>query len=441
MKKMKILAIDNIPAEKILKESVYLDEKRSNPDKNIKTDEFEKLGNVIENIKREGLGYLTFFSFRSNKHTTLINPDNKFSTPTGLYAYPYTDYIENRELYNYANIENIVPFVGENKPNYIYVYILKNMDGIVDTKQTINELKKYFDLLKNDPEVNSISKESIEVLFTQGNNEFEYFFKSKINAKWWFNSYNRSYAAYLWTIMMHNFDINKFGSKCREYGINGFVDYGSGFIHQNEKTQAVFFRSREIFQKIEIIKIGKNEEINDYVEIKDINSIKRLSRNQVKSLLIKGDIKKFTNKIYYIRVGENYYIIDKNLNIKNKKPIVSSPSYTSNEIELYPVEYMSNEHGWIDGNGEPFPKDGRTFYMIRGFQKINNDYYALVMYNYNTMGLIKSNGEPFPKDGRKYHRINSYVENNLFKVIFNDGSEGYLDLKGNEYDMDMKLRK
>lgn len=192
-------------------------ELRKNPDVNRKINTLQQLKELQERYKDQTL----FVSFTSLDKLG-INPSSRYSTPIGIYAYPL-DYVLRRADRQRAddtiNFSNIVPFAGESR----YVTVFSAKGTIVDLADTatLERWIEKFKTLSGKPVLpNAYKQSSTPQLF-------------------W------SYTMYLSQKGTKDPDFVKpkeWNKLFRTVGIDGVVDSkGSGTIHPNEPTQAVFF--------------------------------------------------------------------------------------------------------------------------------------------------------------------------------------------------------
>jgi hypothetical protein len=157
-----------------------------------------------------------------------INPRSGYDTPLGIYCYPLT-----QKIYN-ALVNDKLPFASEMP----YIHVIKpkpEANIILLQTMTIDELYSYLhdlgiDRKEIDLELSGDSKH----VYGQGPRH-----RSIGGVFWWF----------LWkTIKKSRYRKSnvKWNSLFRELEIDGVVDKGSGIIHENEPTQAVFFSLRSI---------------------------------------------------------------------------------------------------------------------------------------------------------------------------------------------------
>ena len=141
-----------------------------------------------------------------------INPKSKYKTPLGIYFYTLNYVVQ---------MKMEVPFAG-NQP-YINVCEFANPNKIIHmTSDASNqkglELLDVFPKEKINQATKKVEEKSSEYKILSNYSNF-------------------------WFVTMHLANLNptKWNAIFRECGIDGFVDHGTGTIHQNEKTQGVVF--------------------------------------------------------------------------------------------------------------------------------------------------------------------------------------------------------
>lgn len=309
----------------ILRESneLELKEKRRNPEVNYDHPIFAQIENFIQ--KNGGDESQYFVSFRNDLNTTLINPKNQFNTPTGLYTYPWENYfkikfIENIKNKVQINFDKVVPFAGQRK--YLYLYKLKSTEGILRNDTTYEELipyvQKLYDLIKDDKQYSQSHKDLVKTLI-ENPQQFLIDVRSR---------HIRNDQPITWLMSqlykLANDNPSVVARLFRSIGVNGLVDYGSGFIHGNEPYQAVFFRGRDFFEKIDYIDLSNKK--GDIKYIKSDEFFNKLSGDQIadliedsddpdrliQELLQKNILKtKFSEKLIYSLLYSGSYLIRK----------------------------------------------------------------------------------------------------------------------------------
>lgn len=223
-------------------------EARSNPQLNRKVDTLDQLTKIFD----ANYGTTLYVSFTSINKLG-INPNSKYKTPNGIYAYPLTYVLD-----DYNNI----PFASGS--NYAQVFSssgnimeINNLDSI-----RAERLKEKIDLLcdlADDPKAQA---------------QFEKYYEDNrhIGSAIWYYVY---YAAKKTADHSAPERYNDQGDRVRwptalaaanlwrKLGYDGVVDYNTSTIHENEPTQAVFF-SKDTVHHIATI----NNNIDDTDEIR-----------------------------------------------------------------------------------------------------------------------------------------------------------------------------
>ncbi len=199
-------------------------------------DEFKKL---YEQHKSDGNLFIQY----SDIPKLGINPSSTFNTPIGIYSYPaYSLYDLNTFL------DGRVPFAGKRK--YLVAFSYRPGSRIV----VINKLGATDpSSLVSDAELKNLIEEAM-----RENPRFRYTFKDIGLTPYAFWSITREEA---------NRDSKRWAALLlRKYKIQGFYDRGSGVIHGNEPSQAVFFTSQALTKPL----IIENPSVNgrqDYTEV------------------------------------------------------------------------------------------------------------------------------------------------------------------------------
>jgi hypothetical protein len=220
---------------------------RRNPDKNPRISIVDQLKPYYEKEKRSGLSKYYFTFTTINK--VGIKPKSAFDTPLGVYAYPMI------QMYSFLEA-NEIPFAGDRE--FINLLELNVPDNKVLSQSTTESqadlaLKKLEELFK--------SEANKEGSFLRKNNKYvraSDFNKYVGLAK---ESYPRSFNTpygKVWNVSHYlaeemfpqNFDSKTllyWNILLRKIGFEAAVDYeGTGFIHPNERFQAVFFTKKAI---------------------------------------------------------------------------------------------------------------------------------------------------------------------------------------------------
>ena len=187
-----------------------------------------------------------FVSFRKyDDKVTDINPTNHYDTPSGFYTYPLSSFgDEITDDITERDFRALFPY--NDKLPYIYFFVLKNKDNILDDTTPKEKLdiyaKRIKSLYKNNADVKALCNE-----FLSGDYDSMYAIENDIDI---------IHDTHLFWVFL--FDICEIISKkenvtltytilCNKIGVNGFADYtGEGYIHHHEPHQAVFFKVKTI---------------------------------------------------------------------------------------------------------------------------------------------------------------------------------------------------
>lgn len=229
----------------------FLLEKRSHAETNVDVLFQEFLFDILRNNDIKNI----FVSFRDSEHVTDINPNNKYNTPTGFYAYPLASYQEKIQNVNEKQFRRIFPF--QNELPYMYFLILDNFDGILTSETTDNVINYYMikltQLYGHITPVANLCK-----LFSEGKYTPSYSKVGVIHNVHLFWLFIYEIAPYIMNNKFININgIEKYNTKtqhnttftiiCNKIGIKGFIDYnGDCFIHAAEPFQGVFFKVKNI---------------------------------------------------------------------------------------------------------------------------------------------------------------------------------------------------
>ncbi len=237
-----------------------IEEARSNPDLNTRTDVLTQLKEYAGQ-KDIFVSFTSGFSAPKEKRGQRaapgskmgINPRSSFNTPLGIYTYPI-DY-----LLNYINGRSkgdvTAPYTGEGQWQYLYV-LRRTTDRYADSKTDVSQhLEELRDMVRD-----TLDDDMARVLIEQA----EKTAKKPGDPQWVFWNTARMFADMMpqngramvkWNVLM------------RRLGLDCFIDEtGKGIIHDSEPTQAVFFTvnalrvvdvlSREKEANIDYYKIG-----------------------------------------------------------------------------------------------------------------------------------------------------------------------------------------
>ncbi len=267
-----------------------LDEARRNPEVNYQPIISKQIEQFVNKYK--GQEDLLFISFRRDINVTFINPKNVYGTPTGIYTYPWLNFYDNifeKYVKNYLIPDTSIEIPYQGSARYIFLYKLKSNQGVLTNQTTYNDTLPYanklFNLVKN-------NEYALEIVNTYIN-DYERYITDYYN----YNEYARTSFGDVhkfWILLyLVGEKITKgktqdtIGNLCRNIGVNGFVDFGAGYIHPNEPMQAVFFRGRELFDDIKIIDTQKQKIYTQNLDaiFNDEDFIKNLDADRLENLL------------------------------------------------------------------------------------------------------------------------------------------------------------
>lgn len=220
---------------------------RRNPDLNPRISVVEQLRPYYEKEKSSGISKYYFTFTTINK--VGIKPGSSFKTPLGIYAYPMI------QMFPLLEIDKI-PFAGDRE--FINLLELNVPDSRVISQST------------TESQANSALEKLEELFKIEANKEGSYLRKKDryvratdfnkyvgIAEETYKNSFNTPYGK-VWNVTHYlaeemfpsSFDAKTllyWNTLLRKIGFEAAVDYeGSGFIHPNEKFQAVFFTKKAI---------------------------------------------------------------------------------------------------------------------------------------------------------------------------------------------------
>jgi hypothetical protein len=239
-------------------------EARRNPEVNIKTPPIQKINKILKTNDLNNL----FMSFRTDLYITDINKTTKYGTPVGLYTYPLSVYHSKDNFEKMQEFKQPFPFLNY-LPNIVF-YIAKDLSNVLSEEtpesvvyQKAESIHNY--ALNQKPE----NTEKIQYYYDKLQESFknkkayksEYLERENVSkpelavANLWYYLYDVSNSLY-------NNVQQGFNLICQQNGIYGFVDYGLGWIHPNEKSQAVFFNTGKVFgNNKEIVVDSSNEQL------------------------------------------------------------------------------------------------------------------------------------------------------------------------------------
>lgn len=273
-------------------------EKRSNPELNVKIPPIDKVNRILKENSVENL----FISFRKDLYVTDINKNTKYNTPVGLYTYPLKTYVKKEHFDTMNDFRNLFPFLKYLK-NIIF-YIAKDLTNVLSVNTSLEYAKQKSEQIYN----YAISKKP------QSEDKItEYYQKAQkalSDESVYYSEYlgfSNSFApnvpaATLWyyiydiTSILHSGSVQKgFSIVSYNNGIYGFIDYGLGFIHPNEKAQTVFFSVDKVFVDKEIVVDSTDERIvfigDEGKKNKNFILINKIKRNPELLKTLKNELK------------------------------------------------------------------------------------------------------------------------------------------------------
>ena len=218
----------------------FLFDERRNPEQNPKVPPNQEIGKYLVGNRE----YRKIFVSFTTVPKLGINPQSKYNTPIGIYAYP------GKYVYSKTGTRgsmSSLPFAGDSP----YINIFKSNGNLL-----------YIDSLKNDNELVGYYEELRGVMspFERGEMRGGYMHYNDYVGEF-IKEANKSAridspGGYFWYVTMKCAEIvskQKGIAKplawnwiFRKLGIDGVVDEGQGIIHENEPTQAVFFSMNNI---------------------------------------------------------------------------------------------------------------------------------------------------------------------------------------------------
>lgn len=282
-----------------------------------------------------------------------INPQSTYDTPIGIYAYPAT-YV----LRNGSRTMADLPFAG-NQP-YGNIFSVRDDANIIFLDEV------------TDWEIDEIS-DTLETIFSKVSNELQNELRDIVEMsdyhariKWGDDSEGHM----LWAIFYHaaglyaksvrgsedkrNIVWNWLNRQC---GIDGYVDGGSGIIHESEPTQAVFFDPKVI---IDVDRIKNKYDVASRIAGKNKSEIISSHDLHIKELVEKykndGDINDLVSSLFKMsnsgygghggRVGltkQQLAYVVKNLNNESDIYNLIDYAYADDFVRyadvLFPTEY------------------------------------------------------------------------------------------------------
>lgn len=224
-------------------------EARSHPDKNPKIGRVQYLRKYYDRDIANGKNDYTYFISFTDLNKIGINPQNKYGTPTGIYAYPL------KLMFNRL-IEDTIPFAS-NRP---HIQLLERTSNKILNFDTYSKS----DLTRDISKVDDLYGEQLDEIWDNTENKYNYkTWKERIKgyidgdledldnagcdylnigAEIWFYTMNvakliKNKNFYTDKLYMHFWN-----GILRSIGYEVVIDSGHGIIHPNESCQAVFLQ-------------------------------------------------------------------------------------------------------------------------------------------------------------------------------------------------------
>ena len=221
-----------------LYELFYVDEARKHSLKNPKLIPNNAVVDTFENTSDEIADTRNLFVSFTEIDKLGINPNSKYDTPIGIYAYP-AEYVVNRAGRDKQYADNL-PFAGDSA--YLNMFNARGNIINLDDSNKIDEIWKpleeaFVNLFNGN---RSLASDEMDECATKAVSKA----RVKTNGgRFWYTTFLMA------QIIANHKEISTpvaWNLLFRKAGIDGFVDMGNGIIHDNEPTQAVFFSIRGI---------------------------------------------------------------------------------------------------------------------------------------------------------------------------------------------------
>lgn len=284
-----------------------------------------------------------------------INPNSKYDTPLGIYAYPTKDAYEFYRLHNNPNKDDndfisMIPFAS-NQP-YFTLFKYKDKFKIIDKNYDIKQLEKDYNKLKklypNSKILNNSFNEILNIY--KNDNSVPYKDKDKDMAIIFYITYHIS-----------NKNPIKWNKIFRELGYEAFVDPGYGIIHNAEKCQALFFsiKNIEIIDRFKNtkksnIKAIYNKSIEDKNNLTIYNEFINCNINVSDSYVINKNFKNcnITSKKYLFNINDSIIDNSKIYNCEINGSVIKDTIVNKNIIFSCVLNNNNIEHSYIKGTTE-----------------------------------------------------------------------------------------
>lgn len=359
---------------------------------------------LTDYVKKYGVKN-TYLSFRDSIHTSDINRDNVYGTPTGYYIYPLKSYeIKGQSSYEKPNPsqrwkEFINQFPFGNKRPYVTLFTIENTDGLLftsspDEAKCQEYAKRLYQMYKDNPEITKLynlylNKDPKISNYHKFNDQIK--LNNPVHLLWSFlyetsgiltKKKNTGYNPYGSTVTIPSTNLVNILS--RKIGLDGFIDDGcTGFIYDSEPCQGVLFKFKTLATNVIIINsvIERTDtpvpfEKTNYKRPNNIsNFIQFLYKKYGKKIVLKDFVNASDNLkknipilVSYEGDPASFYVNNKgNLSIEN----LNFDSLQSNEKAAYintklgnikfmfiksAVESKNLYIGYVENLGYRFPK-------------------------------------------------------------------------------------
>lgn len=228
-------------------------EARSHPETNVDLTFEQYFNNILSKYSITDI----FISFRSKDTLTDINPKNIWETPTGYYTFPLALYKNKIKpgitLEKFIKVFPVYWMKWSSEIKYVDFFILKDKTGIISSKTTTKELRKYIEKIKNKYKDNKDIEQLCKkinyqpLIFIKNFYDFLYSISKILVVNWQHVPTEDDHLSPFGNKRIFSMKLkHKFSSLCRDIGINGIIDNGREFIAHTESIQAVFFKIKSI---------------------------------------------------------------------------------------------------------------------------------------------------------------------------------------------------
>lgn len=210
----------------------------------------------LKRVYKQNQDKQLFVHFSNLKGRLGINPKSNYKTPIGVYGYP----LDNEFIADFLN--KSIPFAADRKYCYVFYHDGDGRVQIMDDSYTQKDLEL---------DCNKIIPYFVDKLGT-------YYNKEKLQKSIDWAGEDAKYdtrIAEFWNIT-RTLTPNqvKWTDLLVWLGYDGFIDYGNGLIHNNERTQAVLFKNYKLLASSN----------NDYMGWNSLNGYQHQGFNKYKLL-------------------------------------------------------------------------------------------------------------------------------------------------------------